>query len=327
MLRPLYTTSYGEYYIESCEDFIKKSNLSGKVQLILTSPPFPLNRKKKYGNLTGDEYRQWFTGLAPLLSDLLTDDGSIVIEMGNSWEKGRPVQSLLHLQSLLGFVENPDTDLRLCQEFICHNPARLPSPAQWVTIEKIRAVDSFTHVWWIAKNDKPKADNRKILRPYSKSMKDLLKRKKYNSGTRPSGHSVSDTGFLNKHDGSISHNVVEMPKDNISEDEMNNLRLPFSMIRTANTKSNDFYIRTCKQSNITPHPARMPIELASYFIEFLTDKGDIVFDPFAGSNVTGFCAEIAQRKWLSTDIDQDFGKQSVIRFKDPVLKTRIKMGG
>src|SRR3989337_1241546 len=141
-----------------------RKHLKGKVNLIITSPPFPLNNKKRYDNKQGEEYLQWFKDLAPIFSELLTKDGSLVIEIGNSWEAERPVQSLLHLECLFGLVKNPSADLRLIQEFICYNPSRLPSPAQWVTVNRLRAVDSYTHVWWISKSDFPKADNRKILR-------------------------------------------------------------------------------------------------------------------------------------------------------------------
>ena len=194
----LYKTNYGQYYIGKCEETIEKLNLEGKVQLLLTSPPYPLNKKKKYGNMQGEEYLEWLNSLAKIFSKVLTPDGSLVIELGNSWEKNRPVQSILTMKALLQFVENPEADLRLCQEFVCYNPARLPSPAQWVTIERIRAIDSYTHVWWMAKSDYPKADNRKILRPYSKSMKKLLETGEYNAGKRPSEHSISENSFLIK---------------------------------------------------------------------------------------------------------------------------------
>lgn len=319
MKKLLYSTDNGKYYIDQCENFIQHSELKGKIQLILTSPPFPLNKKKKYGNFCGEEYKEWFVNLAPMFENLLTDTGSIVIEMGNSWESGRPVQSLLHLKSLMEFVENPDANLRLCQEFICYNPARLPSPAEWVTIKKIRAIDSFTHIWWMAKNDYPKANNQKILRPYSKSMQKLLSTGKYNSGTRPSEHKISEQSFLKENKGSISHNVLELSSINGEE-----LRLPFSMLSIANTKSNDFYTRTCKERNFIPHPARMPLELASFFIDFLTDEGDLVFDPFGGSNTTGFCAEKTNRKWVVVEANEEYGKQSMIRFEDPLIKANLK---
>lgn len=312
MSNMLYKTSYGKYYIGKCEDVIGKLRLKGKVQLILTSPPFPLNSKKKYGNLSGEEYLNWFAGLSELFSSVLTKTGSIVVEMGNAWEPNRPIQSLLTLNSLMAFVDNKKAGLRLCQEFICYNPARLPSPAQWVTINRIRAIDSFTHVWWMSNSDRPKADNRKIIRPYSKSMVKLLKTQKFNPGKRPSQHSISEKGFLKNNKGSISHNVLDVGQD-IAGTEV---RYPYSMLRVANTKSNDFFTKTCKERDIVPHPARMPLELASFFIEFLTDENDIVLDPFGGSNTTGFCAQRAKRKWISIDTDKGYGEQSKIRFEE-----------
>src|SRR5690606_12312922 len=146
--------------------FLKEESLNaleGKVDLLITSPPFPLNNKKQYGNLQGGEYKDWFIKLAPIYERLISRTGSIVIEIGNAWEKGRPIQSLLPLVCLLGVVKN--SNLRLIQEFICYNASKLPSPAQWVTINRIRTVDSYTHIWWLAKNDFPKADNTKVLRP------------------------------------------------------------------------------------------------------------------------------------------------------------------
>lgn len=207
MTNPLQRTPRGSYHSGDCVQMLTSElgdQLRGKVQLVVTSPPFPLNNKKSYGNRVGDEYKAWFVGLAEIFSDLLTEDGSIVIELGNAWVPGRPVQSLLHLESLIGFVTNPEANLRLCQEFVCYNPSRLPSPAQWVTVNRIRMTDSFTHVWWMAATDYPKADNRKVLRPYSASMKSLLKSQRYNAGKRPSEWNISKTGFLTDHGGSIA---------------------------------------------------------------------------------------------------------------------------
>lgn len=320
----LYQTKLGKYYVGDSIELLKSNlgkKLKNKVQLILTSPPFPLNQKKKYGNLKGDIYKEWFTDLAELFSELLTDDGSIIIELGNSWMPNRPVQSLLHLESLLGFVNNPKADLKLCQQFVCYNPARLPSPAQWVTINRIRTIDSFTYVWWMSKSDYPKADNRKVLRPYSKSMKKLLKNQKYNAGKRPSQHIISEKSFLTNHNGSIMHNLLEL--EQIEEDR--DVRLPKNVFSISNTASTDFFQQNCRERDIIPHPARMPLALPNFFIEFLTDPGDIVLDPFAGSNTTGFAAEKLNRKWVSVEIDPSYGEQSIIRFEDPTLKNPIKV--
>lgn len=318
---PRQRTRLGRYFVGDCESLLRgrlSSRLRGRVQLILTSPPYPLNRKKSYGNLTGDEYRKWLVNLAPLFAELLRPDGSIVVELGNAWMPGRPVQSLLHIKSLVGFVESKGAGLRLCQEFICYNPSRLPSPAAWVTVRKDRVTDSFTHVWWMAKSDFPKADNTRALRPYSQDMRDLLARGSYNNGRRPSQHTVSEKGFLRDRGGSLAQNVFEMEAMNGQPP-----RLP-NAFRIANTGSSEFFLRQCREQNVTPHPARMPAGLASFFVRFLTDPGDLILDPFAGSNTTGFVAELAGRRWVAIDKEPKFVRQSRIRFQDPVLQNRRK---
>lgn len=306
--------------IELLQNESEFAKLKRKVNLIVTSPPFPLNNKKQYGNEKGEEYKEWFIKLAPIFSDLLTDDGSLVIEIGNAWEPERPVQSLLHLECLLGMVKHPDANLRLIQEFICYNPSKLPSPAQWVTVNRLRTVDSYTHVWWIAKSDFPKADNRNVLRPYSKSMKQLLKRQSYNAGKRPSEHQISEKGFLKDHGGSIAHNFFEME----ALDEKREVRLPHSVLSFSNTNSNDYFLTTCREKGITPHPARMSGGLVNFFIQFLTDEGDLVLDPFSGSNTTGYCAEKLNRKWVSFEVKEDYIEQARVRFSDPSLKSPLK---
>lgn len=282
----------------------------GQVQLIITSPPFPLNKKKRYGNLQNEEYKQWFIALGKLFQDYLAADGSLVIELGNSWQCKKPVQSLLHLEALLGLAQSSDNDLRLIQEFICYNPSRLPSPAQWVTVNRIRTIDSYTHVWWLAKSDYPKADNKKVVRPYSKSMRSLLDRQSFNAGVRPSGHNIGRTGFLNHHQGSIMPNLLELESIN----EGSEPRLPHNILSCPNSVSNDQFLKRCRENKITPHPARMPPTLINFFIEFLTDPGDLVMDPFAGSNTTGYCAEVKKRRWLAIETNKQYCQQSVLRF-------------
>jgi hypothetical protein len=320
VLQAVQTTELGKLYIGKSEKLLAGRlgrELRGQVQLIFTSPPFPLNQKKKYGNYQGEDYINWFAAFAPLFANLLTPTGSIVIELGNAWEPGKPVQSLLPLQSLLGFVQHKDANLQLCQEFICHNPTRLPSPAQWVTVERIRVTDSYTHLWWMARTDRPKADNRNVLRPYSNSTKRMHQRGSFNAGERPSGHVICKDGFLKDNGGSIMQNVVEMEPIEPQKE----VRLPTNAFSIAHTNSNDYYLRKCKECNIEPHPARMPLQLIDFFIQFLTDPGDLVFDPFAGSNASGYCAQQAGRRWISIEAESAYAVHSEVRFSQNTATT------
>ena len=310
-IKPAYKTSWGTMYQGDCEDILKGYPITrrkGKVQLILTSPPFPLNRKKKYGNRTGEEYLNWLKNLAPLFRDYLASDGSIVIELGNAWEVGKPVMSTLPLKALMAFLEA--AELNLCQEFICYNPARLPTPAQWVTVERIRVKDSFTRVWWMSPVERPKANNRNVLTEYSKSMKELLRKGTYNAGPRPSGHHIGKKSFLSDNGGAIPPNLL-VPSKNSSD--------LIEVLPISNTRANDPYQIYCRQNNISPHPARMQTELAKFFIKFLTDKEDLILDPFAGSNTTGSAAQELRRKWLSIEQDVNYVGTSEVRFRPELL--------
>lgn len=288
-----YETARGTMYRAKIEDFLRSpraEQYTGKVQLIFTSPPFPLRRKKAYGNEQGDAFIKWLSNLAPDLKNLLTPTGSIVIEMGNAWEPGRPIMSVLALESLLGFMRKGE--LLLAQQFICYNPARLPGPAEWVNIQRVRLKDAYTHVWWMAATEHPYADNREVLTPYSKSMQKLLKNGKYNSGKRPSEHNIGAKSFLKKNEGAIPPNVLTIP----------------------NTRSGDPYQLYCRENKLKPHPARMPPALPEFFIKLLTKPDDIVMDPFGGSNTTGAVAQKLKRKWVAVEAMDEYVLSSRSRF-------------
>lgn len=313
----LHETAAGAYYHGASDDLLTGAlgeNLRGKVQLLLTSPPFPLNRKKSYGNRQGNEYLEWIRSLAPLFASLLTPDGSLVVEIGNAWEPGRPVQSLLPLRSLLALVDHPEAGLNLCQEFVCYNPARLPSPAQWATVDRVRVTDSYTHVWWMSPSDNPKADNRRALRPYSNSMRRLLDTGEFNSGKRPSGFNIRDDAFATDNGGAIAHNFLEV--DPVHDGRQPRLPNAFAL---SNTGSSDHFSKTCRTRKIKPHPARMQAGMAAFFVQLLTEPSDLVLDPFAGSNTTGYVAQLLGRRWAAIDADASYAVQSEIRFEDPLF--------
>lgn len=288
-----YKTDWGICFNEDCEtiiDLYLQPNYEGKIQLILTSPPFPLKRAKKYGNKTGQEYLDWLCNIGNKLKPLLTDTGSIVIEIGNAWNPGEPTFSTLPIETLLSFKNS--CGLYLCQEFIYHNPARLPSPIEWVNKQRIRVKDSFTQIWWLSKTQYPFADNRRVITPYSKQMQKLLSTGKYNAGIRPSEHTISESAFSKDNGGAIPSNVII----------------------AANTSSKDIYITKCKKHGLEIHPARMASAIPEFFINFLTQENDIVYDCFAGSNTTGSVAEKLNRQWVATELNPEYYEGSKFRF-------------
>ncbi|PYU95547.1 MAG: site-specific DNA-methyltransferase [Acidobacteria bacterium] len=259
-----------------------------RVKLIVTSPPFALVRKKTYGNEDADRYVEWFEKFIPYFKDILDPAGSLVIDIGGSWIKGLPAKSTYHFKLLLNLC---DSGFYLAQDFYHYNPARLPTPAEWVTIRRLRVKDAINSVFWLARDPFVDADNRRVLAPYSESMKELL-RNGYKAKLRPSGHNIS-TKFQKDNAGSIPPNLFQF----------------------ANTASTSHYLRRCREEGIKPHPARFPQALPEFFIKLLTNPGDIILDPFAGSNVTGAAAESLARQWISIELDPSYVAGSRFRFE------------
>lgn len=284
-----YSRDYGNVYLGNTLELIKFIP-DNSVNLILTSPPFALTRKKEYGNESAEKYIEWFLPFAHEFKRVLAADGSFVLDLGGAYLPGFPVRSIYQYELLVTLCK--EVGFHLAQEFYHYNPSRLPTPAEWVTVRRIRVKDSVNVVWWLSKTPHPKANNRKVLKPYSKSMKQLLKRG-YKAKLRPSGHDISDK-FQKDNQGAIPPNLLEL----------------------ANTESNSAYLRRCKKEGIKPHPARFPSAFAEFFVKFVTDEGDVVLDPFAGSNTTGYVAETLKRRWTSFEINESYIVGSRYRFGD-----------
>lgn len=285
---PLYETKLGKAYCTDCLEVLQTIP-SRSIDLVMTSPPFALRRKKSYGNVSAEEYCEWFWPYAQAISRVLKPKGSFVLDIGGSWNKGEPTRTLYHFELLLKLC-NSQGPFKLAQEFYWYNPAKMPAPAQWVTIERIRVKDAVNPIWWLSKSVRPKASNKHVLRPYTKSMENLLA-KGYNEGPRPSGHVVS-TKWGKRQKGAIPPNIII----------------------AANTRSNDSYIRACKKYGLEVHPARFVEAIPEFFINFLTKKGDIILDPFSGSNVVGEIAERLGRRWISIEINKQYVVGSAFRF-------------
>lgn len=294
---PYYTTDLGVAYLA---DSLKLMQLipDNHLNLVLTSPPYALQFKKEYGNVSKVEYVEWFLQFAKEIFRTLKDDGSFIVNIGGSYNKGVPTRSLYHYKLLIALVE--ELNFHLAQEFFWYNPAKMPMPAEWVTVRRIRVKDSVEFVWWFSKTPFPKSNNKNVLKPYSKDMLRLNK-KGVTRTIRPSGHNIKPTFGNVDAGGSIPPNVFESD-------------YPEDFLKFGNNAANDLYATECKKAGIARHPARFPDALPEFFINLLTDPYDLVLDPFAGSNTTGSVAEKLQRKWIAIDNVEDYLKGSKFRF-------------
>jgi site-specific DNA-methyltransferase (cytosine-N4-specific) len=250
----------------------------GLVQLILTSPPYPLLRRKDYaGQHSSQKHVEWLLSHIADWRRVLTPDGSIVLNLGDVWMPGMPCIDSYQERLVVRLCDT--LGLHLCQKLYWHNPSKVPGPAEWVNIRRVRVTNAVENLWWFSPTANPKADNRHILRPYSAAMRGRLAAGGEKGAERPSGHRHAKGAFGRDNGGSIAHNLLTIP----------------------NTASNDDYQRSCRLGGLPAHPARFPIALAEWLIRFLTDPGDLVLDPFAGSLTTCAAAESLNRRWIGID--------------------------
>jgi len=281
-------TGLGTICLGDSLDYLR--NTEGKsIDLIVTSPPFGLVRKKEYGNVEADNYLDWFRPFAKEFRRVLKEQGSFVLDIGGAWNPGQPTRSLYHFKLLIMLCE--EYGFHLAQDFYWWNPSRLPTPAEWVTVRRIRVKDAIDTVWWLSPTPWPKASNRRVLQPYSPSMRTLLE-KGYKAKRRPSGHDISKKFSID-----------------------NGAAIPPNLIALPNTESNSYYLRYCQKLGLKPHPARYPAGLPEYFIRMLTDENDMIFDPFAGSCVTGEVAERLNRRWACCEIVEEYLIGALGRFQ------------
>lgn len=283
-------TALGRIVLGRAQDALAQETAKS-IDLIVTSPPFGLVRKKEYGNVSADEYLDWFRPFATQFKRLIKESGSLVIDIGGAWNAGQPTRHLYHFKLLIMLCE--EFGFHLAQEFYWWNPSKLPTPAEWVTVRRVRVKDAINCIWWLSPSPWPKASNRRVLQPYSDAMQGLLKNG-YKAKKRPSGHDISDKFNIN-----------------------NGAAIPPNFLAISNTESNSFYLRYCNERGIKPHPARYPAALPEYFVRMLTDEGDVVVDPFAGSCVTGEVCERLRRRWLCCELVEEYLTGAVARFTRP----------
>ncbi len=288
-----YSTSYGKCICGDSLKLLKKLD-DNSVNLVVTSPPFALQRKKEYGNENQSEYIDWLCEFGKLVYQKLANDGSFVIDIGGAYEKGQPTYSLYQFKTLIKLCD--DVGFYLAQPFYWHNPSALPAPIEWVNKRKMRVKTSVNTVWWLCKIPFCKSDVTKVLTPYSDRMQKLLKKPddfiKGDDAVRPSGHVLKKSSWSKDNGGAIPSNLLQIP----------------------NTESNSQYLRYCKALGIKGHPARFPAALPEFFIKMLTEENDLVLDIFGGSNTTGRVAEDLKRRWLTFELSQEYVAASSFRF-------------
>lgn len=290
-----FSTKLGVAILGSCETVFAR--LDAPIVLVVTSPPFPLAKARRYGNVSEAEYVDWICrALEPVVKNLARG-GSICLNVSNDiFERGMPSRSLYRERLILALHDR--LGLHKMDELVWENPSKAPGPVQWASLRRVQLNVSWEPIYWLT-ND-PRAvfsDNRRVLLAHTEKQLKLIQAggehrlASYCDGAytiRPGSFGAVTEGRIPRNLMSVGHRCTDQRQ----------------------------YKRACAELGVPSHGATMPLKVASFLVEFLSRPGDLVADPFGGSFTTAKAAERLGRRWLSTEIMAEYVIGGASRFTD-----------
>lgn len=261
------------------------TQLDEPVTLCVTSPPYLLRQARAYGAGSARGEQAYIDFILQTLEPIvkrLVRGGSITLNITqDAFNPGRPSRSLYVEKLTLALCEN--LGLELMDRLIWVNRAKPPSPTHWACKHRVQLAVSYEYVLWFT-NDAMhvKSDNRRVLQPHSEQHLKLLaaggEQRVTNYGD--GAYQLRHGSYGAKTEGAIARNTFQFGN------------------ACADTR---FCHKIARESGMPLHGASSPTRLASFLIEFLSEPGDLVVEPFAGLFKTPIAAERLGRRWLATE--------------------------
>ena len=281
---------------------------SGSLQLIFTSPPYPILKGRQYGTFTEADIINLIVNCAREWKRSLTDDGSIVLNFKDVWlpksQTGGAVRSLYQERLLLSLID--DVGLHFADRHFWKNPSHTPE-SSWVTVQRVRCNQDVESLLWLSKSPNPFADNRPVMVDAKQSTIDTyrLRAARALKGTLKlsTGPSTQKNNFEEQMEAVSNGHTLKV--------------IPRNLLELSNANNHAKLKEVLTKNGLPRHDAMMPVQLAEFFIRFLTSAGDTVYDPFLGSGTTALAAQNTGRKWLGCDRSLPHLLASALRLDSP----------
>lgn len=288
-----FSTELGIAVIAHCESFF--SHIADPIHLVITSPPYPLARPRKYGNPSEKDYIDWLCRTLEPVIKLLAPGGSICLNVGNDiFIRGSPARSFYRERLVLSLHER--FGLYKMDELIWVSN-KPPGPIQWASKHRCQLNTGYEPIYWLT-NDPTlvRSNNQRVLLPHTEKHLAFVRSggTKHSAKQSDGAYMHRQGAFSNETKGRIPRNVLPFYS---SKDDMNSA-----------------YRSYCEQNDYVRHGATMPVALPKFLIEFLTEENDLVVDPMAGRLKVGMAAEMLRRRWICTDKIVDYVMGSEVCF-------------
>jgi len=288
-----FSTELGIAILGSCDTVF--AALDAPIALTITSPPYPLAKARRYGNPTEPEYVDWVCRmLEPVVRNLMRG-GSVVLNVSNDiFEPGLPSRSLYRERLILALHDR--LGLHKMDELVWHNPSKPPGPVAWASKTRQQLNVAWEPVYWLTNDPRAvRSNNRRVLQEHTDRHLSLIQSggemrdRVYSDGA----YRVSPGNYGAATEGRIPRNVLRFGQSCADQRK---------------------YKAAARSRGLPAHGAAMPLSLASFLVEFMSEPGDLVVDPFGGSFTTAKAAENLGRRWLSTEVMAEYVIGAASRF-------------
>lgn len=298
-----FSTDLGIAILGTCEHVF--SHIDAPISLVITSPPYPLAKPRAYGGPREEVYVDWICKTLEPVIHAMVPGASLCLNISNDvFVAGQPARSMYVERVLLALHDR--LGLHLMDRLIWHNPSKPPGPVQWASKSRVQLNVSYEPVFWLT-NDPlhVRSNNQRVLQAHTERHLRLIEK-----GGEARSSSFSD-GAYNVHPGRFANPTSG--------------RIPRNVLTFGHSCADQRqYKKNARDLGLPAHGAPMPLSLASFLVEFLSEPEDLVVDPFGGSFTTAKAAELLGRRWLSTEIMLEYVIGGATRFVEaPGFKQSI----
>lgn len=289
-----FSTDLGVAILGSCDSVF--SSIDAPITLVVTSPPYPLARARNYGNPSESEYVDWLCKTIEPVVKCLVPGGSICLNVSNDiFMPKSPARSMYCERLLLALHDR--LGLHLMDRLIWENPQKPPGPLQYASLARTQLNVGYEPIYWLTNDpSRVRSNNRRVLQAHTERHLQLI----------ASGGETREAVYA---DG--AYRIRTGSFGNATEG-----RIPRNILRYGHRcASQSRYKKLAAAHGLPVHGAPMPLSLAKFLVEFLTEPGDVVGEIFAGSFTTPLAAELLGRRWLATEIVAEYVMGGSLRFE------------
>lgn len=290
-----FSTKLGVALWADCRDAM--AALDEPLHLVLTSPPYALQKARAYGNPNASEYVDFICRMLEPVVPKLAEGGSVVLNVTNDvFLPGSPARELLTERLTIALHDR--LGLFKMDSLIWFNRSKAPGPVQWASLQRTQLNVGWEPILWMAKNPLATyADNRRVLQPHSERHAKLIAQ-----GGEQRERSYSD-GRYNLKVGRFSNPTAG--------------RIPKNVLEFGHSCSGQrAYKREAAALGLPAHGAPWPESLVEFMVRYLTTEGMLVADIFGGSQTTAAVCERLDRRWLTSDVMAEYVRGGATRFSN-----------